>query len=267
MPLAGIALSLLLFTAAASAQTFEVASLHPSGPKSIRGSDGGPGSKDPTRYTFGRMTLLDLIATAYNVESFQISSTLPLDRDEFALSATLPAGTTKDEFRTMLRNLLLDRFHAILHIDIHLFPAFQMTRAKGGTKLGTAAATNLASEKDFPRLPSGKPGIKAVNTISHGHLLTRIRARQQPLSRLAELLRTAEPNPVVDMTELTGTWDFALEFSTDLPNASADAASEPATAPDLTSALREQLGLQLVARKLPFNVVAVDSFERTPTEN
>jgi uncharacterized protein (TIGR03435 family) len=37
--------------------------------------------------------------------------------------------------------------------------------------------------------------------------------------------------------------------------------------PSLNDALQQQLGLQLVSRKLPFNVVVVDSVNRLPEEN
>jgi len=264
---ARIGLSLFLCTGMAFGQTFEVASIRPSGPKSVRGSDGGPGGKDPTRYTFGRANLIDLIVIAYHVELFQVSSKLPLDRDEFDLAARVPAGATKDEFRVMLRNLLIERFHIKVHIESREFPALEMVIAKGGAKLGADAATRLASKDDFPQLTPGKPALAARNSTSRGHILTRIRGQQQPVSRLAEFLRSAEPRPIIDKTGLTGNYDFALEFSSELPNGLPDSASEPAGAPDLNTALREQLGLQLVAKKLPFDVVVVESVDRLPTEN
>ena len=98
-------------------------------------------------------------------------------------------------------------------------------------------------------------------------MLTQLRAQQQPLSRLAVMLRTAEPRPIVDRTGLTGKYDFTLEFSSDLPNGNTDTGSEPPGAPDLNTALQEQLGLQLIPKKLPFDVVVVESFDRLPTEN
>lgn len=130
-----IAPPLLLFTGMALGQSFEVASIRLSGPKSIRGSEGGPGSKDPTRYTFQRATLTDLILVGYHVELFQISSKLPLDRDEFDITASLPSGATKDDFRAMLRNLLIERFHFKHHVESRESAAFEMLLAKGGTKL------------------------------------------------------------------------------------------------------------------------------------
>jgi len=132
-----IGISLVLLAGITCGQTFEVASIRLSGPRSVRGSDGGPGSRDPTRYRYGRASLEDLILTAYDVEDFQLASKLPLDRDEFDLAVKVPEGATKDEFRVMLRNLLAERFRMKLHIETREFPAFEMVSAKGGTKLGT----------------------------------------------------------------------------------------------------------------------------------
>jgi uncharacterized protein (TIGR03435 family) len=260
-------LSLFLWAAVIFGQTFEVASIRPSGPKSVRGSDGGPGDKDPSRYTFGRATLIDLLVVAYHVEPFQVSSKESLDRDEFDLAARVPAGATKDEFRGMLRNLLAERFQLKLHMESREFPAFEMVVARGGAKLGTGSAPKLASENDFPQLMPGKPGLIALNSISPGYTTTRIRAQQQPVSRLAQFLRTAEPRPIVDKTGLTGNYDFVLGFSSELPNGAADGAAGPSGAPDLNTALREQFGLLLIAKKLRFDVVVVESFDRVPTEN
>ncbi len=38
-------------------------------------------------------------------------------------------------------------------------------------------------------------------------------------------------------------------------------------APDLLTAVREQLGLELVSKKIPFDVLVIDSVDLVPTEN
>ena len=91
----------------ATPPAFEVASIKPSGPQSIRGSEGGPGRSDPGRYRFSSASLLDLIAVAYDLKyDFQISSPFPLDRQNFDLVAKVPEGTTKQQFRSMMQNPL-----------------------------------------------------------------------------------------------------------------------------------------------------------------
>ncbi len=259
-------LILLAASISASAQTFDVASIRLSGPKSVRGSNGGPGSRDPERYVFGKANLMDFIAVGYDVDIFQISSQLTLDRDDFDLAANVPAAATKDQFRTMLRNFLNDRFHLRAHLETKRFDAFALMVAKGGAKLGNTAAAKRTSTEGFPNLPPGKPGIIALNSASGFYEVTRIRAQRQPVSRLVKMLRTDPPRPVVDVTGLPGVYDFTLEFSTELSSEVGGADVGP-EAPDLATALREQLGLQLVARKLPFKVVVIDAIDRFPSEN
>jgi uncharacterized protein (TIGR03435 family) len=108
---------LALAVSSAFAQTFEVASIRLSGPQSVRGSDGGPGHKDPTRFIYGRAELTSLITMAYGVDSFQVSSRVSLDEPAFDVVANVPAGATKEQFRVMLQNLLAERFALKTHIE------------------------------------------------------------------------------------------------------------------------------------------------------
>ena len=66
-----------------------------------------------------------------------------------------------------------------------------------------------------------------------------------------------------DATGLTGKHDFNLTFS--LPNARSD--GPEIRLPDIFTALQEQLGLRLEAKKLAIDVVVVDHAEKVPTDN
>ena len=262
-----------LFACAASAQTqFEVASLKPSGPASIRGWDGGPGRKDPTRYTFGQATILDLLTTAWNVKGFQVSSPAALDRDSFDLIATIPPGATKEQFRIMLQNLLTDRFGLKIHMESRDFPAYELVIAKGGLKLQEAvpgARTDAPPPTaggacQWPKLPPGVANFASGMSASGGYNLVCVRAQLQPISALAGYLPTPDNIPVVDKTGLTGKYNFTLGYTTEFPGTSPDI---PPVMPGVFNAIQQQLGLQLVSKKLPFDVVAVESFNRTPTGN
>ena len=111
-------------------QAFDAASIRQSTSKSVRGSEGGPGSKSPTFYRYGQATLSDLIGVAWNVDPFQIASPSPLDRESFDVSIRLPEGATKEQFRTMLQNLLVDRFNLKAHIESRDYPAYELVVAK-----------------------------------------------------------------------------------------------------------------------------------------
>lgn len=232
---------------------FEVASVKPSGPASDRNFEGGPGSRNPTRYIASRAMLLDLIMEAYNIEDFQISSKIPLEKEEYDVAANVPAGATKEQFRAMLQRFLEERFRLKLRMESKEFEAYALVVAKSGPKLKESASSN--------------PFLRAMNTRdSGGYFLIRVTAQQQPLSELATLARTWTPGgePVVDQTGLTGKYDFTLEHTSELPGF--PAAGIP-SAPTLFTALREQLGLELVRKKVPFHHVIVEDVDRTPSDN
>lgn len=197
---------------------FEVASIKSSGPQSVRGSDGGPGSPNPGRYIFNSASLLDLIAVAYEVPAFRISSPEPLDRQHFDLAAKLPPGATKEQFREMLRNLLAERFLLKLHIQSKEFQAYELVIAKSGSKLKDGVTAGPPAGDGWPELPPNRPTSVSRYSVSGAYQLVRVRARQQTLAALASSILRADL-PVVDKTGLTGKYDFNLEYSIDMPGA------------------------------------------------
>jgi len=254
-----------------AALSFEVASIRLSSDKSVRGSEGGPGSKSPTLYRFGRATLLDLICVAWNVDAFQVSSATPLDRKSFDLEARIRESATKEQFRTMLQNLLEERFALKAHLETREFPAYALVVAKSGIKLKEAVPGELApappavtSGPPWPELPKGRPTVIARVFFADGYQVSRLRMQLEPLSMLSRLLPKEDSLPVVDMTGLNGRYSFNLEYATMAPNAEQTA---PEPAPDLFNALKDQLGLDLRPQKLPFNVVVVDAVNPLPTAN
>jgi uncharacterized protein (TIGR03435 family) len=260
-------LVLWLAANAAGAQSFEAASVKMSRPDVQRGSNGGPGSKDPLNYYFHSATLQDLIATGYEVDYAQIVSKTALDRDRYDLDTKLPAGATKADFHAMLRTLLAERFRLKAHTDSKEFPGFELVVAKGGSKLGKQPAQTM---EGFPPMPANAPGLSTNFSMSGGYMLVRTRAQQQTMKTLATALRrmiAGSPDEfVVDRTGIDGKFDFTLEFARDVPGRQ-EGAPEPATAPTVFTALQQQLGLQLVSKKVVMPMVVVESVERVPTEN
>jgi uncharacterized protein (TIGR03435 family) len=252
---------------------FEVASVKPAGPKSVRGEGGGPGRKDPTRYRYQAATIEDIIVTAYHVDYFQVSSKTPINRETFDVEANVPEDATREQFRAMLRNLLEERFHLKAHVESRQFAAYELVVAKSGLKIKESGAAAAAEDSrrppgdGFPDLPPGKPGLISRNTIVNGFLLTRLRARQEPFSTLAEMLHTPGEEQIVDKTGLTGKYDFTLEYGNTMPGASREGDAQTPIAASVFTALQQELGLQLIAKKLPFDVVVVESVDRVPAEN
>ena len=70
--------------------------------------------------------------------------------------------------------------------------------------------------------------------------------------------------PIIDKTNLTGKFDFKMTFNA-RPLLSADSSKQSA-APDVFTALQEQLGLKLESARGPVDVLVIDSVQK-PTEN
>ena len=73
----------------------------------------------------------------------------------------------------------------------------------------------------------------------------------------------------MDVTGLTGKYDFTLTFGSRRTNelSSAPPDTRADDAPAIFQALQEQLGLKLEARKMPVDLVIVDSGQKIPVEN
>ena len=88
---------------------------------------------------------------------------------------------------------------------------------------------------------------------------TKIEAKMIHMSKLAEMLTRNLHAPVIDETAAQGVFTFTLEWSPD--NAKLDS-----TLPSLFTAIQETLGLKLEARKVPADVLVIESAEK-PEEN
>jgi uncharacterized protein (TIGR03435 family) len=119
-------------------------------------------------------------------------------------------------------------------------------------------------------------------TMADGKL--HLEAAKMSMSSLAEVATTFVGRPVLDMTELKGNYQVALDLSMDdLKNVakaagmsmpagpggiggqpSADA-SDPSGSTIFASI--QQMGLKLEARKAPLPFIVVEHFEKSPTEN
>ena len=98
-------------------------------------------------------------------------------------------------------------------------------------------------------------------------------ARSATMDDFAETLqRKILDRPVVDQSELTGKYDFVLTWTPDETQFSGLGVRPPpptedaAAAPDLFTALQEQLGLKFKPTKAPVDVLVIDHVEK-PSAN
>jgi uncharacterized protein (TIGR03435 family) len=88
----------------------------------------------------------------------------------------------------------------------------------------------------------------------------RLRVSNVTMSRIALMVGIVVRRPVVDGTGMTGQYTFDVLFAP--PNAN----PADSSAPSLTTAFQEQLGLRLEDARRPVEGVVIESIER-PTAN
>ena len=86
------------------------------------------------------------------------------------------------------------------------------------------------------------------------------------IDALASMLRGPSGRPVVNKTDLRGTYRLNLTFVRALNPNGLDVAPSPDDGPSVFTAVREQLGLKLDSSRTERNVLVIDRLER-PTEN
>src|SRR6185437_12343985 len=90
--------------------SFEVASikLHEPDEHGQSAQKGGPGTGDPGRITATYRPLRTLLIDAYGIKTYQLELPDALNSARYDITATVPAGASKEQARAMMRNLLTD---------------------------------------------------------------------------------------------------------------------------------------------------------------
>jgi uncharacterized protein (TIGR03435 family) len=279
--------------------SFEVASIKPAPPPSdphrfMVGMRGGPGTPDPGQITYSNVNLHNVLMQAYDVKEFQISGPGWLATERYDITAKVPAGTTKEQFRLMLQNLLAERFKVSLHHETKELPMFALVVAKSGVKMKESPDAPPAPTEDgapprqpvmgkdgMPQMPPG--GMRGGMMMSMNAGRMRMQASAVQIGQLVNMLSNQLSRPVVDQTGLTGKYDYTLDFAPEPgqahgpmgapmggPGPAAGGGTTDANdqaGPNLVTAVQEQLGLKLEAKKGPVDLLVIDRAEKTPTEN
>jgi uncharacterized protein (TIGR03435 family) len=253
----------------AAAQTFEVASVKVAAPTSHFAMRGGPGTSDPGQITYSSTSLKLLVAKAYDVEKYQIAGPSWLEVRKYDIAAKLPPGGSPEQFRLMLRNLLAERFSLAIHRETKEFPVYALVVAKDGQKLkvsGTGPETESADAPQVTTVSLAKDGLPVIPAGYQGHLIgmrvpgkTMLRAKGESLGDFAKVLTGMLDRPVIDLTGLTGQYDFGIAWSDEVHP------TEPG--PDAFAAVQSQLGLKLESRKAALQMVVVDGAQQLPVAN
>jgi uncharacterized protein (TIGR03435 family) len=247
-----IAVASVLGGQAAKTPSFDVASVR----SSPIAKAGGEGSRreniqsEPGSLTMRNVSLSSCIQWAYDVRPYQVTGPEWMRDERYDISAKSDSPVKQDQLRLMLQGLLAERFQVSLHRQTRDLPAYVLLVGKNGSKLHPSA-----SEGD-PVLKGGKLNLMA---------------ERMPLSQFTDLLAGPLQAPVIDMTGLTGRFDFTLDLTSYLAPYLQQEHKPGDPPPDLAAivitALQEELGLKLEQRKMPIEMLVVDRAEKAPTEN
>ena len=202
--------------------------------------------------------------------------------ETYDVSATSTLATpTPDDRAAMMRAMLADRFKLAVHFEKREKPVYDLVLARSDGTLGaglvpidTDCAPQIAAMRAAPA-PPGPEGIPDFNAPPPPCTLRSVRGRTDPSDRmegettigaLAEFLRLSAGRFVVDKTGLTGSYRVKMTFDMLASRRPPQVTPPPEAAPDVFTAIREQLGLKLQASTAARDTLIIDRFER-PSEN
>lgn len=256
--------------------SFEVASIKPDHSGSGTAMLGFAGHSAPKdRFIATNYTIKDLICWAFAKSSFPLRGDevsggpswiksehydidAKLDDSEVAALAKLSTPDADVQVKLMAQSLLANRFGLVVKNETVMRRVYVLVIAKGGPKLQETVPWSAASKS------------QAFSAV-HGE----ITAHGMPINRLVwALSRVGADRPILDQTGLMDYYTFDLTWTPDVsptgamagPSPSGEPAQADTSGPSLFTAIKEQLGLELKAAKVPANALVIVQIEK-PAEN
>jgi len=236
------------------AAIFDVASVKASSGQRVAGRKGPPPfSSDPTRLAARNLTLKGLISRAYGIEEFQIvGGPTWIESDRYDIDATVENPVARERMLSMLQALLADRFLLKLHHETKPIQRYVLVVAKNGPKFGPhfhpTEKQSTSGAGGSPTYQSPKDGLKAYTMAHLAFFLSDNRDWWDPDATDGS---AQNPPPVLDQTALIGAYDIVLNW---------------ASRRDWLTAFEQETGLKLELRRIPSEVLVVDSAAK-PTPN
>ena len=232
-----IALAASTGTAQSRQPAFEAAS--------VKRNTSGAVASD-TNTTAGRLSLLNVTILSVMLRAFRVRPPQIIGapdwllNERYDIAAVTGDGTalTDETRQAYLQALLAERFRFSFHRETREIRVYSLVSSKSGPKL---------AEHTGP----GDYSMRVQPTDEGGLRLRSIRGN---MPRLAEILGGQVRDVVEDRTNLSGEYDFTLEWVPDLNGGG--------PGPSVFTALNEQLGLRLESSKSAVEAIVIDRIER-----
>jgi len=235
------------WSGAQSTPTFEVASLKPSPPPRGDTYNANLGTIRGAEVTLTNATLVDCIKFAYGLVSDEQMAGPDWTKSKavrFDVLAKAAPTTSREQLLLMLRELLTERFHLAMHTEKRTFAHYALVPGKGAVKMTETARDPATSHMTY-----------RIGSIVHNQISMQI---------LALLLSRQLGELVLDQTGLAGVYEMKLEWT---PEVSRSNPQPQENGPSIFTAVQEQLGLKLEARKDAVDVLVIDHADQVPAEN
>lgn len=202
------------------------------------------------------LNMQNLVMLAYGVGGSQITAPWRGDAEwtnsRFSIIAKVPNGADKKDVPLMLQALLAERFHLVLHREEKTTAVYALEIGKGPLKLEEVKADEDSSYSGCTRSYGRQDGWFVAS------------CKGMTAARVAQAIQSLGPGyfnkPVVDLTGLTGVYNFSVEW------AMKALTMNGGDAPTMFDAV-EKLGLKFVATNHAMDLIVVDHCDRQPTEN
>jgi len=219
-------------------RTFAVATIKPSR------ADAAPMTQiRGNRFVTEGTTFVDVFKYAFGVHPDQVvggPEWLRTERFDIVADPETDKRSSSDEMKAMMRQLLMERFHVVMHQEQKVLSVYAVQKAVDAPKLTKSAGNDR--------------GIPVVGYDPRGEL----QVGNATMANFAGFLqRFVLDRPAVDQTGIEGKFDLVLRWTPDDVRGG-DAGAEPG----LFTAMKEQLGLKLQATKAGVEVFVVDRAER-----
>jgi uncharacterized protein (TIGR03435 family) len=206
--------------------------------------------------TIRNRNLRAIAGWAYQLQWSQIDGPSWIDSDRFDIIAKAAKPLSEDEMRPMLQTLLAERFHFVSHRATRNAEVLALTVPKGGHKMTPSRNT------EGPGAPRQDP---ARGTVIEGVTLAEL---------CEELSHDARSVPLLDMTGLTGRFDFTFNVQKYREATRAQAMSEPRPTSEaelvvslIEAAIMGELGLNVDRRRAPVDYLVIDRADQKPSAN
>ena len=216
-----------------------------------------------------------------NPNSSEVPANAPkwLDTDKFDITAKVLTETSisgpkntpamnDQELRNMIQTFLADRFKMQSHIEERPITAYTLIAIKPKLRPADPASRTRCAEGPGPDGKDPRNSSTVLNRL--------VTCQNMTLAQIGDELQNLAPgyiyNQVLDATNIPGSWDFTLSFSSaDQIKAAAastdNGASDPNGALSIFDAVSRQLGLKLEKQKRPVPILVIDHIEEKPTDN